>query len=150
MGCWRPWEEEEEEVYGWDPGRVFINRGASVVWCLGLRDGHYRCPTYDADNGVPRLPKSPRFPALPTICRGCAATGGSFIHSSILRLRPSLLHTQTLTWTPSRTRSDVIASSRQTQRRRPAAGSIKERWSACVCVWGSECVCVSEGLTAQR
>lgn len=90
MGCWRPWEEEEEEVYGWDPGRVFINRGASALWCLGLRDGHYRCPTYDADNGVPSLPKSPRFPAFPTICRGNAATGGSFIHSSIPHLRPSV------------------------------------------------------------
>lgn len=90
MGCWRPWEEEEEEVYGWDPGRVFINRGASALWCLGLRHGHYRRPTYDADNGVPRLPKSPRFPAFPTICRGNAATGGSFIHSSIPRLRPSV------------------------------------------------------------
>lgn len=90
MGCWRPWEEEEEEVYGWDPGRVFINRGASALWCLRLGDGHYRRPTYDADNGVPRLPKSPRFPAFPTICRGNAATGGSFIHSSIPRLRPSV------------------------------------------------------------
>lgn len=74
----------------------------------------------------------------------------SFIRPSPTSVRPALPHTQTLTWTPSRTRSDVIASSRQTQRRRPAAGSIKERRSACVCVWGSERVCVSEGLTAQR
>lgn len=99
----------------------------------------------------PACQKALGFPLFPPSAEETQQQAAhSFIRPSPTSVRPSLPHTQTLTWTPSRTRSDVIASSRQTQRRRPAAGSIKARWSACVCVWGSERVCVSEGLTAQR
>lgn len=136
MGRRGVWQGPWTSVYLRGPRRS----GASVC-----KTGHYRCPTCtrprradDADNGVPACQIGLVFPLFPPSAEETwQQAAHSFIHSSS---RPSVSpsHADAHLAADS-ARSNVIASGRQTQRRRPAAGSIKEWWS--VCVGGVECVC---------